>query len=255
MFSNALVSSRNALMRSDASPSLPVAGASHPYRSGCIRNDAVAALASGTMGKLHGCVLIVGTGSISYGFTEDGREARAAGAGPVLGDWGRHIKIEEVKHAISRMSRGRSNGLDEILVEFWKSTNKAVEMGLHQGPVLSPFLFALMMDELTQSIQDEVPWCESVLRGGQDGEAKLRWFGRMKRSADAPVSRCERLLIGGFALLSLLPIMLSSLFSSSYSRICCTCDSGFVAHAIVDSIEFIAAQTLRFQSSLIQNMF
>ncbi|ONK65714.1 uncharacterized protein A4U43_C06F180 [Asparagus officinalis] len=53
-----------------------------------VENDAVAALASGTMGKLHGCVLIVGTGCIAYGFTEDGREARASGAGPVLGDWG-----------------------------------------------------------------------------------------------------------------------------------------------------------------------
>lgn len=54
-----------------------------------VLNDAVAALSSGTMGKLHGCVLIAGTGSIAYGFTEDGKEARAAGAGPVLGDWGR----------------------------------------------------------------------------------------------------------------------------------------------------------------------
>ncbi|KAI5671208.1 hypothetical protein M9H77_11572 [Catharanthus roseus] len=53
-----------------------------------VHNDAVAALASGTLGKLHGCVLIAGTGSISYGITEDGKEARAAGAGPVLGDWG-----------------------------------------------------------------------------------------------------------------------------------------------------------------------
>ncbi|KAL2494305.1 Actin-like ATPase superfamily protein [Forsythia ovata] len=53
-----------------------------------VENDAVAALASGTVGKLHGCVLIAGTGCISYGFREDGREARAAGAGPVLGDWG-----------------------------------------------------------------------------------------------------------------------------------------------------------------------
>ncbi|KAK9267287.1 hypothetical protein L1049_009710 [Liquidambar formosana] len=53
-----------------------------------VQNDAVAALASGTMGKLHGCVLISGTGCISYGFAEDGREARAAGVGPVLGDWG-----------------------------------------------------------------------------------------------------------------------------------------------------------------------
>ncbi|KAK7372767.1 hypothetical protein VNO80_06155 [Phaseolus coccineus] len=53
-----------------------------------VLNDALAALSSGTMGKLHGCVLIAGTGSIAYGFTEDGKEARAAGAGPVLGDWG-----------------------------------------------------------------------------------------------------------------------------------------------------------------------
>ncbi|KAL2930509.1 N-acetyl-D-glucosamine kinase [Bienertia sinuspersici] len=51
-------------------------------------NDAVAALASGTMGKLHGCVLISGTGSISYGVKEDGNEARAGGGGPILGDWG-----------------------------------------------------------------------------------------------------------------------------------------------------------------------
>lgn len=54
-----------------------------------VQNDAVAALASGSMGKLHGCVLIAGTGSIAYGFSEDGKEARAAGGGPVLGDWGR----------------------------------------------------------------------------------------------------------------------------------------------------------------------
>ncbi|KAG6536239.1 hypothetical protein ZIOFF_001290 [Zingiber officinale] len=54
-----------------------------------VENDAVAAMASGTMGKLHGCVLIAGTGTIAYAFTEDGKQARAAGAGPVLGDWGR----------------------------------------------------------------------------------------------------------------------------------------------------------------------
>ncbi|THF98464.1 hypothetical protein TEA_006727 [Camellia sinensis var. sinensis] len=54
-----------------------------------VHNDAVAALASGTLGKLHGCVLIAGTGCIACGFAEDGQEARAAGAGPILGDWGR----------------------------------------------------------------------------------------------------------------------------------------------------------------------
>ncbi|KAI4965547.1 hypothetical protein ZWY2020_051599 [Hordeum vulgare] len=50
--------------------------------------DWICALASGTMGKLHGCVLIAGTGSIAYGVTKMER-SRAAGAGPVLGDWGR----------------------------------------------------------------------------------------------------------------------------------------------------------------------
>ena len=32
-------------------------------------------------------------------------------------------------------------------------------IGLHQGSTLSPYLFALIMDELTAHIQEEVPWC------------------------------------------------------------------------------------------------
>ncbi|KAF3664074.1 DNA damage-binding protein 1 [Capsicum annuum] len=121
----------------------------------------------------------------------------------------RRIKIEEVKCAVSWMSRGRTTGSNEILMEFWRSSDKAsmewltelfnnvfkttkipegwrcmeagdvlvayirvikdiydgattwvrtvgvdskrlpVEMRLHQGSILSPFLFAL----------DELPWC------------------------------------------------------------------------------------------------
>ncbi|KAK2644809.1 hypothetical protein Ddye_020004 [Dipteronia dyeriana] len=73
-----------------------------------VRNDAVAALASGTMGKLHGCVLIAGTGCIAYGFAEDGREARAAGAGPVLGDWGSGYGIAaQALTAVIRSHDGR----------------------------------------------------------------------------------------------------------------------------------------------------
>ncbi|XP_012830491.1 PREDICTED: N-acetyl-D-glucosamine kinase-like [Erythranthe guttata] len=73
-----------------------------------VENDAVAALASGTMGKLHGCVLIAGTGTIAYGFTEDGRQARAAGAGPVLGDWGSGYGIAaQALTAVIRAHDGR----------------------------------------------------------------------------------------------------------------------------------------------------
>ena len=46
-------------------------------------NDGVASLASGTTWKLHGCVLIAGTRTIAYGFTEDGREIGEVGAGPI----------------------------------------------------------------------------------------------------------------------------------------------------------------------------
>jgi len=35
----------------------------------------------------------------------------------------------------------------------------SITIGLHQGSALSPFLFAIVMDELTRVIQDEIPWC------------------------------------------------------------------------------------------------
>ena len=34
-----------------------------------------------------------------------------------------------------------------------------ITVGLHHGSALSPYLFALVMDELTRHMQDEVPWC------------------------------------------------------------------------------------------------
>lgn len=34
-----------------------------------------------------------------------------------------------------------------------------IKIGLHQGSALSPYLFALVMDEVTREIQSDVPWC------------------------------------------------------------------------------------------------
>ena len=34
-----------------------------------------------------------------------------------------------------------------------------IRIGLHQGSALSPYLFNLVMDALTESIQEEIPKC------------------------------------------------------------------------------------------------
>ena len=34
-----------------------------------------------------------------------------------------------------------------------------IKTGLHQGSALSPYLFALVMDEVTKNIQNDIPWC------------------------------------------------------------------------------------------------
>jgi len=39
------------------------------------------------------------------------------------------------------------------------TSNFSITIRLHQGSALSPFLFTIVMDELTISIQDEIPWC------------------------------------------------------------------------------------------------
>jgi hypothetical protein len=34
-----------------------------------------------------------------------------------------------------------------------------INIGLHQGSTLSPYLFSLVMDEVTRDIQCGIPWC------------------------------------------------------------------------------------------------
>ena len=39
------------------------------------------------------------------------------------------------------------------------TTDFSINIGLHQGSALSPYLFTLVMDEVTRDIQGEIPWC------------------------------------------------------------------------------------------------
>ena len=39
------------------------------------------------------------------------------------------------------------------------TTDFPIKIGLHQGSALSPYLFALVMDEVTRNIQGDIPWC------------------------------------------------------------------------------------------------
>ena len=43
-------------------------------------------------------------------------------------------------------------------IEAGTSEPFAVEVGLHQGSTLSPFLFSIMMDSLTENIRKKAPW-------------------------------------------------------------------------------------------------
>ena len=40
-----------------------------------------------------------------------------------------------------------------------ETNNFPITVGLYQGSALSSYLFALVMEELTIHMQDEVPWC------------------------------------------------------------------------------------------------
>ncbi|KAK3513451.1 hypothetical protein QTP70_015450, partial [Hemibagrus guttatus] len=89
------------------------------------------------------------------------------------------IKKDDVRKALKRMKSGNAVGPDNITVEVWKCLGEAavefltslfnrvlesqteefkVEVGLHQGSALSPFLFAMVMDQLSEEVRQESPW-------------------------------------------------------------------------------------------------
>jgi hypothetical protein len=52
---------------------------------------------------------------------------------------------------------------DNIETSVWTSDRDTndfpINIGLHEGLALSPYLFVLVMDEVTRDIQGGIPWC------------------------------------------------------------------------------------------------
>ncbi|KAK3513292.1 hypothetical protein QTP70_009791 [Hemibagrus guttatus] len=116
---------------------------------------------------------------------ENERERRVEGVNSVEQKVDK-IRKDEVRKALKRIKSGKAVGPDDIPVEVWKCLGEAavefltslfnrvlesdkmpeewrrsqteefkVEVGLHQGLALSPFLFAMVMDQLLEEVRQE----------------------------------------------------------------------------------------------------
>jgi hypothetical protein len=52
-----------------------------------------------------------------------------------------------------------NNGVTSVRANDGNTDYFPIKIGLHQGSALSPYLFALVMDEVTRDIQGDIPWC------------------------------------------------------------------------------------------------
>jgi hypothetical protein len=48
---------------------------------------------------------------------------------------------------------------DNVVISDEDTNDFLINIGLHQGLALSPYLFALVIDEVTRDIQCGLPWC------------------------------------------------------------------------------------------------
>jgi hypothetical protein len=51
------------------------------------------------------------------------------------------------------------NVMTSVRTNNGNTDNFLIKIGLHQGSALSPYLFALVMDEVASDIQGDIPWC------------------------------------------------------------------------------------------------
>lgn len=46
-----------------------------------------------------------------------------------------------------------------VKTQMGKTKDFSMKIGLHHASSLNPYLFSLVLDELTRNIQDDAPWC------------------------------------------------------------------------------------------------
>jgi hypothetical protein len=51
------------------------------------------------------------------------------------------------------------NVVTSVRISGGDTNDFPINIGLHQGSALNPYLFALVMDEVTRDIQGGIPWC------------------------------------------------------------------------------------------------
>ena len=74
-----------------------------------------------------------------------------------------------------------------------------IGVGLHQGSILSPFLFAIILDELSKSIWETVPWCMLfadnivlVAETGEEANVKLEEWKAVLEGKGLRISRTKK---------------------------------------------------------------
>jgi hypothetical protein len=71
-----------------------------------------------------------------------------------------------------------------------------INIGLHQGSALSPYLFALVMDEVTRDIQGGIPWCmlftDDVVLMGESRTGVDQKLELWRRTLEAKCFRLSR---------------------------------------------------------------
>jgi N-acetylglucosamine kinase len=154
-----------------------------------VDNDARIAL-TGAIGFGGGVVVIAGTGSVAFGRSEEGAEARAGGWGPIIGDEGSGYGIARAGlAAIMRAHDGRGQPT--------KMTQMLKERFDMKPEDLPPYVYAA-----TTQTDDIARFGKLVVEAALDGDATasaiLQWAGQELAAAALAVARRLHLIKSPF---------------------------------------------------------